>query len=266
MPQTFSQYFKLNKSQLELDFVDIIIDGRDNAFFIDPFVISNISDDWSISANNKISVFFEKVIHYIKSGNDQKARKMLDGFHEPKETRFGFSINSANGRSVSGEKSGKIFEALSNSKVIKSGLIKHIEETQLMIEGIGEDNISDIVTMIIKDLLVEYTNSQCKLHSIEVKKEVAGGQFWNENNEIWTDEYVTLPIINNKQIILVPKKVAKFAMSINAQEYHDFYTLTYLQKKYENPALGLARILQNGTIKVYKKDIKEKKLDRKSVV
>ena len=48
----FSEYFKLEKNQLELDFVDVFIDG-DIPLFVDPYFISRRNDEWSINATEE---------------------------------------------------------------------------------------------------------------------------------------------------------------------------------------------------------------------
>ena len=53
----FSEYFKLEKNQLELDFVDVFIDG-DIPLFVDPYFISRRNDEWSINATEEIRCFF----------------------------------------------------------------------------------------------------------------------------------------------------------------------------------------------------------------
>ena len=59
MKQTFSEYFKLNKSQYELDFVDIPVNNGDIPLFIDPYAISRRSDRWSVQCHNLIVNFFQ---------------------------------------------------------------------------------------------------------------------------------------------------------------------------------------------------------------
>ena len=64
--QTFSDYFKLDKNQYELDFVDVPVDNGDIPLFLDPYAISKRSDLWSIQCHNLIVSFFQKVIDFIR--------------------------------------------------------------------------------------------------------------------------------------------------------------------------------------------------------
>ena len=56
-----SQHFNLNKSQAELDFVDIDPTG-DLPLFLDPFFLSKKQDHWSIEATLTLRSFFQQVI------------------------------------------------------------------------------------------------------------------------------------------------------------------------------------------------------------
>jgi len=74
--QTFSECFNLNKSQYELDFVDVPVNNGDVPLFIDPYAISKRNDYWSIDCHNAIVKFFQGVIDEIRNGNETQAKKM----------------------------------------------------------------------------------------------------------------------------------------------------------------------------------------------
>ena len=62
----FSEYFRLNKQQAELDFVDVFIDD-DKPLYIDPYVFKVRNDTWSVECNNIIDEFFNTVVNAIKN-------------------------------------------------------------------------------------------------------------------------------------------------------------------------------------------------------
>ena len=80
----FSEFFKLKKSQVELDFVDIFVDG-DIPLFVDPYFISRRNDEWSINATKEIREFFQKIIENINT-NPKLCKYMLEHLNEPNET------------------------------------------------------------------------------------------------------------------------------------------------------------------------------------
>jgi hypothetical protein len=68
----FSTHFRLNKSQAELDFVDIPIE-KDLPLFIDPFALSLRQERWSQRAHVTLISFFEKIIEVIRNGDLETA-------------------------------------------------------------------------------------------------------------------------------------------------------------------------------------------------
>jgi hypothetical protein len=44
---TFSEFFNLNKTQAEIDFVDIDLE-IDTPLYIDPYALTTREDDWSV--------------------------------------------------------------------------------------------------------------------------------------------------------------------------------------------------------------------------
>ncbi len=257
-PQTFSQFFKKNKNQYELDFVDIPINNGDIPLFIDPYAISKRSDKWSIECHNLIVDFFQEVVDLIKDGQKKRAIYMLSGLREPNQIHFGLSRGSiARGRGVGSIQALSLYKGLEESSAVKTGFLKNIEDCELLIDGIGRDKISDITTNIIKKHLIEYTKYQCVLFNIPVHQ-VSSGSLWDAEQGKWTNDYVNLPICNDESIILVPKMIARFDMVFNHQEYYRHFVLNFLQAEHLNANSSLVRTLKDGTKKEpTKKSLKE---------
>src|ERR1019366_1702884 len=83
----FSQAFSLDKSQCELDFVDVFVDD-DLLVFVDPFALSRRRDDWSRTAHETVVAFFQRIVDKIREGNEQEARDLLSFLREPSETHL----------------------------------------------------------------------------------------------------------------------------------------------------------------------------------
>lgn len=256
--QKFSEYFKLDKSQYELDFVDIPINNGDIPLFIDPYAISKRNDYWSIDCHNAIVEFFQGVIEQIKQGNGTKAKYMLSGLREPNQTRFGLSKgDDPRGRGIGGEQTEDLYNALADSTAIKTGFIKDLEECELLIEGISRDKISDISTNIIRHKLIEYTQAQCELWNVPMLN-TPSGLVWGVDAQKWTDEYVNLPVCNKRSVLLVPKAIARFDIEFNHQEYYQHFVLNFLQSEHLDANSSLVRTLKDGTRKPpFKKVLKE---------
>lgn len=256
--KTFSDYFELDKSQFELDFVDIPINHGDIPLFIDPYAISKRKDRWSNEAHNLIVDFFQEVINLIKDGESDQARYMLAGLREPNQTRMGLSKSTVpQGRGIGGEQSKDIYRALLDSSALKSGLISDLEECELLIEGIGPDKISDITTNIIRTKLIEYTQAQCDLWGIELLT-VPSGPIWDYEDNSWSSTFVELPVCDGRSVLLVPKALARYALEFDHQEYYQHFVLNFLQNEHLNANSSLVRTLRDGTKRPpYKKTLKK---------
>ena len=64
----------------------------------------------------------------------------------------------------------QLFEALRDSAAVRAGFISSLEESELMIDGISHDKISDLTTNILRAHLADYTVAQCNLHSIPIRE------------------------------------------------------------------------------------------------
>lgn len=252
----FSEFYRLGKSQPELDFVDIDSE-RDMRLFIDPYAISIRNDEWSQRCNLHINSFFQTALDHIRTNRQQEAKRLLNGLGEPNETCLGLSSENPRGRGVSGKQALDLYDKLSESQAARSGLLSELADCDLFVEGIGRDKISDITTNIIRTLLVEYTQKQCELHNIALTGTVASGKLWNVENQSWDQQHVALPVINGKKILLVPKSIVRFRLCLDGQEYYNHYVLNFLQDEHLNANSSLVTVLKKGTRKVHKKTLKE---------
>jgi len=169
---TFSRAFGLRKTQPELDFVDVSL-HRDNPVFVDPFAIAQERDRWSQDAATTVGVFFQQVVDDIRGGQEDRARQLLLNLREPNETRLGFSRGRPKGAGIGQGQAEELFAALRDSGAVRTGFITALEESELMIDGISHDKISDLTTNVIRGHLVAYTQQQCELHGIAVQSEIA---------------------------------------------------------------------------------------------
>lgn len=253
----FSEYFDLGLTQPELDFVDIDLDG-DIRLFLDPYALRGRGDPLAVQCVADIRHFFQRLLDALREGDLDRARTLLGHLHEPNETRLGYSANEARGSGVGSEIAEKIFEALTKSKAIETGFIRDISDTELLVDGIGPDRVSDLSTNIVRQRLIGYTQAQCLLHNVPMRK-VASGPLWDAENEAWREDYVDLPVYQRRErILLVPKALVRRRGELSPREYYDQYVLDYLHAlEMSNPATELGRMIR-GARHITKKELKEK--------
>ncbi|MDD5209843.1 MAG: hypothetical protein PHV36_10685 [Elusimicrobiales bacterium] len=242
----FSEYFKLNKSQAELDFVDVPIKG-DIPLFIDPFAIHHREDRLAFDCHNTIVDFFGRVLRSIQANKKDEALELLSYLREPNQTHLGLSKGSVSrGRGVGGIQAEALLDALTRSKAIKTGLLKDLEDCALLVEDLASDKISDITTNLIRKHLIEYTVDQCELWGVPCDREVSAGYVWVGGSVGWQPASARLPICNGRVVLLIPKAFVQWRIAFNSYEYYKKDVLEFIQNEHLTSNSSLVRLLKSG--------------------
>jgi hypothetical protein len=251
-----SQLFNLQKSQAELDFIDINTE-EDIPLFIDPFFISIRNDNWSIEVNRTIRSFFQQVILFIQDNKIAEGKELFRHLHEPNTTCLGMSVGRPMGRGVGRGDTDFIFESIRSSRAAQTGLIQDLEDSLLFVDGFGKDKLSDMTTNIITNHLIEYTKDQCRLHEIPLTRDVPSGFYWDRNKNQWEQKHTEMLVINNRKIILVPKGIVSFCNDYTPTKYYNHFVLNFMQNEHLNISSALVQKRKDGSRYVTKKDLKE---------
>jgi hypothetical protein len=255
-----SDYFKLGRTQGALEFVDVAIE-RDTRLFVDPRAFRALESDWGNACVDLITEFFNAVLQAIRAGDDDRARQLLMGLSEPNETRLGMSRERVRGRGVGPELADKLYMSLAMSEAVTSGLLKDLEDTALMVPGIGPDRISDVTTNIVRAPLIDYTRRMADKYGIPTE-EVDSGLLWKPGTVEWQSEYVQLPVASGRRLLLVPRSVVRWKLSYDPGEYYRHYVLNFLADLERQKRSPLTWVLKSGPRKgertVRKKDVERK--------
>jgi len=249
----FSEHFQIDKTQAELDFVNVPVNG-DIPLFVDPFAISRREDRWSQNCFRTIVSFFDRAIAAIRAEDWETARDLFGHLNEPNETRFGFCKERPRGAGIGPNQAGKLLYALSQSSAVRTGFLRSLEEAELMVRDIGRDKISDLTTNVIRRHLADYTKDQCDLHEIATQA-VPLGPYYSVERGHWVSDYFDLPVANGQPIVLVPKVIARFDPAYEQKKYYRNFVLSFLQAEHLDANSSLVRMLKNGRRVVYKKDL-----------
>lgn len=253
-----STVYKLGRTQGSLDFVDVDVE-HDTAVFLSPRALQLLPNDWGDQCVHLIQTFFQQVLKLIKAGKRTEAEALLCQLREPNETRLGLSSDKPQGRALGTESAKEVWAALSKSQAAKSGLLRDLEDTALMIEGIAVDIISDMTTNIIRGPLIEYTQRMAKRYGIPLEAGVESGPMWNPATKSWESKFVELPVLPSGKLLLVPKAIVRADLQYKFDRYYRHYLITHLQQLEFQANSSLVRILKDGTRKPpSKKSIMEK--------
>ncbi|WP_342431088.1 hypothetical protein [Neobacillus sp. FSL H8-0543] len=247
-----SEIFNIEKTQRELDFVDIDTD-LDIPLFIDPYFLSMRSDPWSLDAHRTVESFFHYVIDLYDAGRKSDAKSLFQNLSEPNETCFGVSNGKPRGRGVGTDEAVEIFDNLVSSNALEHGLVSHLEDLAIFVENVGKDKISDLTTNVIRNHLIDYTKTQCELHGIPLTQNVPTGFFWDAVRKQWNNDYNKMLVIDGKVILLVPKSIVSYSYRYTHENYCRHFVLEFLRHEHIrlNSSLVKRRKLKSGKEKVW---------------
>lgn len=259
-----SEYYNLGKTQPELDFVDVDIYG-DVKVFVDPRALRQLDTDWGAECRYLIQNFFSTVLSAIQIGDHEYAVDLLSSLGEPNETHLGLSRYQAQGRGVGRGLAQAVWNSLSQSRAVASGLIQDLEDTVLLIEGISNDIVSDMTTNIIRAPLIRYTQSMSEIYGIPLET-VDSGPIWDPDHKNWENGFERLPVADHSKLLLVPKSIVRSKLEYDLNEYYRTYLLGYLQRQELAANSELVRLLKDGRRVVFKKDVEKKYGRGKAVI
>lgn len=235
----FTDNFKIPSTQ-PIEFLDIPVDNEDLLYFIDPFLITNNTQDKLIGdVNSRLKSFFTELNGtYIIPNNRQQGLIFLDELHEPNEYHLGYSGRNR-GSAISKVRAETIFDSLrNNSLVTQAGLTiaNSAHYVLLLVEGIGQDIMSDTIANVCRDIFADFTTDQCNKHGIAMNTYTR--HFYDPVVKNWDRRDFSLPEHMGKPIILTPKRVLS-----NPRNYTEHYN-RFVAKNH------IAKDILNGSLKV----------------
>ncbi len=236
---------------------------NDIPLFIDPFLLY-------ASEKPEYRQLHERILDYLSflrdkaSGNISLEKiKRWYTFPEVKQNWLGYS-ESGNGGLGLGKDFGqsmskaiqRVFPELKNETITETS---HLEKLSLFRVGVGRDNISDFTCNLIKEYLLEYTQTFAKQYLLpeQCKNVSVPKVYFDYKFETWMPQIYTLPYFNDDYVILTPKDIlTKDETWINASEMR--YRLLDITSSIPNEEL---RDRING---IYLKQLPDNKITEKS--
>ncbi|WP_019038358.1 hypothetical protein [Psychroflexus tropicus] len=259
MSHNFSRKFKLPNQAYE--FLDIPTNEEDILAFIDPFLIEkNKSDIFIKKVSQRLQEFLRELNNsYIKINDYKNGIPFLNHLHEPNEFHLGYS-SSNKGKAISKSKSEEIFYALRGNRFASQAfsITNEAHNVLLLVKGIGQDIMSDIISNVCRDIFSEFTVSICTKYMIsnEYLKNVTI-EYYNSKSKKWDTKKVKLPFINSK-IILLPADILSGKREYSSR-YNWFISKNYLSKEVlENKRPSNSKMvteMKDGTKKAIIKEI-----------
>lgn len=241
-----SQYYKLGRTQESLDFVDVDLE-TDVPVFLSPRALDELPTAWGQECASSVQSFFGHILSLIREGRNSRAEALLKYLREPNETHLGLSQAEPAGRALGEGSAHDVWSALATSEAAKSGLINELEDTVLLVPGIGPDIVSDMTTNLIRGQLIEYTQHVCGYYGIEMKTGITSGPIWDPLKQRWDEHFVGLPRAGRYgKLLLVPKAIVRLGITLDGSEYYRHFLLERMVNEEEKENTSLVRLIKGG--------------------
>ena len=251
-----SEFYGLGLTQPSFEFLDVDIE-RDTRVFLDPHVFKGMNLAWAEECVSLIQDFFQEVLNCISNGDKPRGLHLLGYLHESNEFHLGLSKEFSQGAGISAGLSNSLWDSLSSSEAVTSGLISDLEDSSLFIKGIGHDRISDATINIVRSQLIQFTQETCKEFNIPMINSVDSGPMWDRRIKKWVHKLTELPIPNfdTGKLILVPKSVVRRRGNFDPDKYLRNFVLPYLQEENLRVMSPLVQFNKSNQAHVTKKSI-----------
>jgi hypothetical protein len=239
---------------------------NDNFKFIDPYYVATLSHPVAKKANETVVDFFDTVRQALLSGNYNLAKSLFcDKLSEPKETCLGMASHGVAGKGLK-ELAEYALQTIYSDETKLTTVITRLEDIKLFVPKIAHDRVSDIFTNVIRKVLIEYTNEQCKIYGQKVYG-MQSKHFWDTNTHTWQTEYIEQFIWSgdNKPKLLVPKCFISKS-EYNVSSLMNLSIIPYLiEQELKKGESSLIQVRKDGTRIITKKAMRAD-LKRKSIL
>lgn len=253
-----SQAYNLNRNQSSLDFLDISLIS-DIPVYLDPSAIRSLVSPWGQELTATLNNFFGLVLSNIQKGQHDEARSLLASLSESNEYHLGVSVGRSRGHAFGEGSAEDVWSALTKNKSNIAKLLNNIEDSILLVPGVGPDMVSDALCNILRGPFIRFTQEACAYYGIPLTHNVASGPIWNVKAEKWDAGLVTLPCHDQfGKFILVPKNLVRHKISCDAHSYYRHHLLPMMQRHEIKTGSSLVRYRKDETPFVTKKSLMDK--------
>ena len=217
---------------------------HDNLLFIDPYRINSSKSILLKEAKKKVIDYFDIFFDAVKNNSIDTVEIIGKELHEINATKLGYTSNVSrpNGNGFCLRDLINIFYEA--QKADKKLLIEDMPDVLVFAENIGPDKVSDLVTNIIYEDLLEFTRQIIIKYNLPIKFEERKKWIFDFYDWKWVNRKVLIPIVDNQEIIFIPEGIASGKEIFSYKSfYHD---LVYPYYKSNASMYGLIKLLKDG--------------------
>ena len=217
-----TEHHGLSLSQASVNFAIPFLD-EDLPLYVDPFLLWKSPSQQDHSLHVALMDAFNRLGRMAHKGKQAEARGILIQLSECDEVGLGNSA-SRSGKRIGANVADTILSLFSSvPKYLQDGM-DHIEETQLLVDGISRDRISDFTCNFIKSFLIDFTIEESERTGIPLE-DITVPSVYNPRSHQLAEEKAKLPVHpkTGKPLLLVPKRWLRHSPWINYDDYFKAY-------------------------------------------
>lgn len=206
----FSAYFGVSRDALDRHGAFDLNLLADVPLFVDPFLLFNSKNDTYIALHEGILDYLRHLKSISGENLSRAVVKDLFRFQEVSQNWFGYCKLGNKGQGL-GEDFARALRAAIGRVVANEGESfgtesSHLEKVSLIQPKVGLDKISDFTTNLIKEFLVDYTETFAREHLDPARcaRVMVKRIRFNYVTQTWADEVRYLPMFGDEYVLLTP--------------------------------------------------------------
>lgn len=221
----------------EEEFVNIdLLTYQDIKVFLDPFKIANLDESSSLHQYKFIETteaYFNKVVTLLK--DDNLTIEQLGKIEEVNELKLGYGeIDRETAIGTILVKN--LVKSFNESKAFLTGLLTDLYDTNIFIENIGNDRVSDWVGRINYLGIYNYTIDVLRKYPNKFSFKEKEATYYNIETNSWQTKQFNLPTYDGSPFLLVPIEISTPG-KLSLRGYNDFIdmgVIELLQKRFRD--------------------------------
>jgi hypothetical protein len=218
-----TDYHNISLAQAQCDFA-IPFFEEDVPLYVDPFLLWKSPSQQDQALHTSLMSSFNRQGWLSQRGKSDEAEKNFIIASECDEVGLGVSMTRKGHRIGAGtaQQILRLFEVIPQ---YQAQGFAHSEETQLYVDGISKDRISDFTCNFLKSFLIDYTMDQCENLGIPLYATSLDTLYDYRSHTFLADQKVNLPLnpMSQKPLLLVPKRWLRFVPWISFDDYFASY-------------------------------------------
>lgn len=223
-----TDYFGLPLAQEDVGFAIPFLD-QDLPFVVDPFILWKSPSQAETGLHVSIIASLNHLGRLAAGKQARHAAQTLVELSECHEVCLGNS-NLGRGTRIGIELAERIVSLFQSIPELRAGGIKHLEELQLIVDGLGPDRVSDITCSLMKSALVDLTVSWSNEFGIPTQDTELSYFDTRDATNHTIDVALPFNPLTHKPILLVPKRWLRRHAFVSLSDYKLSVSKTGLSK------------------------------------